>query len=118
MADIKFHCPECRQKIAVDQSAGGMQVDCPHCRSTLIIPMAAEAAVEIIVRRRLVSATGHADSAFEELERKHKELSVALQEAAKWRADTEHSREEVTRLRENLEMTTREKGAELNRLKI
>ena len=41
MADIRFHCPECRQKIAVDESAGGMQVDCPNCRSTLIIPMVA-----------------------------------------------------------------------------
>ena len=124
MADLKFHCPECHQKIAVDESAAGMQVDCPNCRSTLIIPAADNALVEITVRRRLVSATGHADSAYEELERKHKELAAALQEAAKWRADTEQSRQEMIKLREDLEATARERdglrrtGAELDRLKI
>jgi chromosome segregation ATPase len=110
MADIKFNCPECRQKIAVDESAGGMHVDCPNCRSTLVIPKAATGPVEIIVRRRLVSATGHADSAYEELERKQKELAAALQETAKWRADTERSKAELSKIRE-------ETGDEINRLK-
>ena len=123
MADIKFYCPECRQKIAVDDSAAGMQVDCPNCRSSLVIPQVSEAAVEITVRRRLVSATGHADSAFEELERKQKELASALHEAAQWRADTEQSRQELIKLREDLAATARERdglrgtGDELNRLK-
>ena len=123
MADIKFYCPECRQKIAVDESAAGMQVDCPHCRSSLIIPVSADAVVEMVVRR-LVSASGPVDSAYEELERKQKELSVALQEAAKWRADTEHSRQELIQLREDLEATARERdglratGLELDRLKV
>src|SRR5580700_5374026 len=124
MADIRFQCPECRQKIAVDDNAAGMQVDCPNCRSSLVIPRVSEEAAEITVRRRLVSATGHADSAYEELERKQKELASALQEAARWRADTEHSREELIKLREDLAATARERdglrgtGDELNRLKI
>src|SRR5688572_5957481 len=36
MADIKFLCPECSQKIAVDAAAVGVRVNCPACHSTLI----------------------------------------------------------------------------------
>ena len=49
MADIKFQCPECRQKIAVDGSAGGLQVDCPNCRSTLTIPMTSDENAGMVV---------------------------------------------------------------------
>ena len=123
MADIKFHCPECRQRIAVDQSAASMQVDCPNCRSTLIIPTVSEVVPEITVRRRLVAAGGGANTAYEELDRKQKELALALQEAAKWRADTERSKAEVIKLREDLAVAAREReglrasGAEIARLK-
>ena len=52
MADIKFHCPECQQKIAVDESAAGLKVDCPKCRSALVIPAAATAPVQVVTRRK------------------------------------------------------------------
>src|SRR5688500_2870142 len=103
MADIKFHCPECQQKIAADGSAGGMQLDCPNCRSTLVMPVDSSAAVTFVARRSLVAHATSTDSAYEELERKHKELALALDESAKLRADTERSRAEVIKLRGDLE---------------
>src|SRR3569833_1752599 len=70
MADIKFHCPECAQKIAVDESAAGLQIDCPSCRSALLIPTEAGAPAQIITRRQqLATAGGSSSSAFAELER-------------------------------------------------
>ena len=38
MADIKFHCPECQQRIAVDETAAGIAIDCPYCKAGIIIP--------------------------------------------------------------------------------
>ena len=58
MADIKFHCPECDQKILVDDSAAGMQIDCPSCRSALIIPAQTGAAVQLVTRRQQAVAVG------------------------------------------------------------
>lgn len=36
--DIKFNCPKCDQKIAVDPSAAGAELDCPSCAQTLVVP--------------------------------------------------------------------------------
>src|SRR6188768_4328657 len=124
MADIKFYCPECQQKIAVDDSAAGMQVDCPNCRSALIIPSSAAQAVQIVARGKLVVAGGLGGNAYEELERNQRELAAALDEAAKWRADTERSRAELIRLRGDLAATAlerdglREAGSKYSRLKL
>lgn len=38
VADIKFNCPECRQKLAVEQSFAGATVNCPSCSHPLIVP--------------------------------------------------------------------------------
>jgi len=48
MPDLKFRCPECTQKIAVDIAAAGLRVDCPACMSTVIIPASAEAPVQVV----------------------------------------------------------------------
>ena len=69
MADLKFHCPECQQKVAVDESAAGMAIECPRCRSGLVIPATQEAAVKVTVRRKLATMA-MASGAYEELERK------------------------------------------------
>ena len=52
MADIKFHCPECEQKILVDDTAAGLQIDCPSCRSALIIPAQDGAPAQVVTRRQ------------------------------------------------------------------
>ena len=62
MADFKFRCPECQQKIAVDESAAGVQVECPSCRSALIIPVGANAPVHVVIRRRVAVLTGRAET--------------------------------------------------------
>ncbi|HWB58535.1 MAG TPA: hypothetical protein VG733_03545 [Chthoniobacteraceae bacterium] len=39
-ADIKFHCPKCSQKLAVEPSFAGATVTCPQCAQPLIVPTA------------------------------------------------------------------------------
>ncbi|HYR57672.1 MAG TPA: hypothetical protein VEO95_03540, partial [Chthoniobacteraceae bacterium] len=102
MADIKFHCPECEQRLAVDESAAGMKIDCPRCRSSLVIPASADAPAKVVHRRQLAVLSGSADSAYEELERKQRELSQALEEAARLRTESERSKTELARAREDL----------------
>src|SRR5882757_1742516 len=102
MADIKFQCPECWQRIAVDESAAGMQVDCPNCQSTLVIPRISEGKVEVVTQRKLVVHRNPAGSAYEELERKHKELAAALDDSARLRAESDRSRAELAKLRDDL----------------
>ena len=72
MPDIKFHCPECSQKIGVDETAAGLSIDCPTCRSSLVIPVSSAAPVAVTVRRKLAVLAGSADSAYAELERRQK----------------------------------------------
>ena len=48
MADIKFRCPDCAQKIVVDSSAAGLAVDCPYCQSKLEIPRESGANARLI----------------------------------------------------------------------
>ena len=102
MADLKFHCPECDQRLAVDESASGKQFDCPRCRSALVIPAAAGDPVKVVTRRRLAALAGSSGSAYEELERKQSELATALEEAAKLRAEGERAKSELVRLRQDL----------------
>ncbi len=39
--DISFHCPSCHQKLSVDESAGGTEVNCPSCSQAMIVPLTA-----------------------------------------------------------------------------
>ena len=36
--DIQFDCPACGKSLVVDQAAEGMIVDCPQCRTNVIVP--------------------------------------------------------------------------------
>src|SRR6266567_512838 len=38
MADIKFACPNCNQHITCDELWGGHQLECPGCKSPLMVP--------------------------------------------------------------------------------
>ncbi len=43
MPDIKFSCPSCQQHIQADEGYTGMQVNCPTCQTSLIVPGAVAA---------------------------------------------------------------------------
>jgi len=36
--DIEFECPACTKSLVVDEAAEGMIVDCPQCRTNVIVP--------------------------------------------------------------------------------
>jgi len=36
--DISFRCPSCDQKLSVDSSAAGTEVNCPSCTQAIIVP--------------------------------------------------------------------------------
>ena len=36
--DIRFACPHCAQRIAVDESGIGLQIECPGCHSQVTVP--------------------------------------------------------------------------------
>src|SRR5690348_5762426 len=40
MSEFKFACPVCGQRMAVDSSASGAQVECPTCFQIVIVPKA------------------------------------------------------------------------------
>jgi len=42
MSEFKFACPVCGQRMAVDSSATGAQVECPTCFQIIIVPKAPE----------------------------------------------------------------------------
>jgi uncharacterized Zn finger protein (UPF0148 family) len=37
-SDILFECPACGKSLIVDEAAEGMIVDCPQCRTNVIVP--------------------------------------------------------------------------------
>src|SRR4029434_2724050 len=86
LGEIKFHCPECKQKIGVDERAAGLSIDCPICRSSLTIPPSHTQPVQVIVRRRLAIPAGSTNAIYAELERKQKELADALKESERLNA--------------------------------
>ena len=92
MAEIKFNCPECKQRIGVESSAAGVAIECPACRSSLVIP-AVSGEVPTVLRRQRIAALasaggGGGGDGDAELERKQKELQEALNESARWRAES------------------------------
>ena len=40
MSEFKFACPVCGQRMAVESSASGAQVECPTCFQIIIVPKA------------------------------------------------------------------------------
>lgn len=36
--DITFHCPQCKQELAVDASAAGSTIECPTCNTAISVP--------------------------------------------------------------------------------
>lgn len=38
MAEFKFSCPQCRQKILCDSSYSGTTINCPACRQMIMVP--------------------------------------------------------------------------------
>ena len=38
MADIKFSCPHCQQHIQAEPGYAGLQINCPACKGSLIVP--------------------------------------------------------------------------------
>lgn len=99
MPDIKFNCPECTQRIAVDWTAAGLNVDCPACRSTLVIPATSESAATVSVRRKLAVPAGGQDALYAELEKRKTELDSAVAESLKLRADAEKAQNEAEQAR-------------------
>jgi hypothetical protein len=38
MADLKFLCPQCGQRLSCDAQCSGQQIACPGCQSVLVVP--------------------------------------------------------------------------------
>ena len=36
--DLTFHCPHCKQELAVDASAAGQTIQCPTCNTGITVP--------------------------------------------------------------------------------
>jgi len=41
--DIRFECPHCKQRIKIDESGAGLQINCPGCQAVVTIPSPAQA---------------------------------------------------------------------------
>src|SRR4051794_4903636 len=93
MADIKFRCPECAQKIAVDAAAVGVRVNCPSCHSTLIIPPTSDAPIVVVARRKMAVVAGSMDALYKDIEQKQQALEAAVTESKKLREEAEKTRQ-------------------------
>lgn len=40
LMDINFKCPQCSQDLTVDSSGAGMQIECPACNKSIVVPQA------------------------------------------------------------------------------
>jgi phage FluMu protein Com len=38
MADIRFNCPKCSQKLVIDAAGAGLAVQCPTCTEMVEVP--------------------------------------------------------------------------------
>ena len=86
MDEIKFRCPECAQKIAVEAAAAGVKIDCPTCHSQLAVPHTGTGTVEVIVRRKLAIIGGSADEVYAELQKAQAQAAKATEELNQSRA--------------------------------
>ncbi len=87
MAEIKFRCPECTQKIAVAESAAGVKIDCPTCHSRLVIPRSVHLPVEVLIRRKLAIVGGSADAVYAELQKAEVHAEKSADELKKLRGE-------------------------------
>jgi len=46
MAEFKFTCPQCKQKIQCDSTCVGSQINCPVCQQAITVPSASPAAAK------------------------------------------------------------------------
>ena len=42
MADIRYRCPNCAEKLCVHEAAAEMEVPCPHCNHAAVVPAPAK----------------------------------------------------------------------------
>ena len=40
--DIRFECPHCKQRIKIDESGAGLEINCPGCQTLVTIPALAK----------------------------------------------------------------------------
>ena len=52
MADIRYRCPNCAEKLCIDEAATGMQILSPQCRCTGIVPRPGPPGVLLSVEMR------------------------------------------------------------------
>ncbi len=116
MAEIKFHCPECKQKIAAQPSAVGMKIDCPRCGSTIVIPASPEAPVVVEVKRRLAVVPGSQESLYQAIEDRQKKLQIAEAALEKSQAEVQSVRTETQHVREDLIAALKERETLAGRL--
>jgi len=50
--DIHFECPTCKQRVKIDDSAAGMQIECPGCHNQLTVPSVASPAPRVLPKLR------------------------------------------------------------------
>src|SRR5438477_2476331 len=56
MSEFRFPCPECGQKILGDTTYAGIQINCPTCQKSIVIP-APSPALEAAVAGKSTPAT-------------------------------------------------------------
>lgn len=116
VADLKFTCPECRQKIRVQSTASGSQIDCPTCYSTITIPQDSQAIVHVETRRKLAILPGTYDTIYEALETHQKRLVIARDGVANAQAEVRRMQGDITRLRHELTVSQKDREVMAARL--
>src|SRR6185437_3768436 len=54
MADLKFFCPQCRQKIQCEPVYAGSQINCPSCQQTILVPTSSMPAFAVPPGERVI----------------------------------------------------------------
>jgi chromosome segregation ATPase len=116
MADLRFFCPVCRQKILVDDGAAGVSLDCPACQSILIVPPNAVSEVIILEKKTPPTVGAGAESVVQQLSKKKRELEVAKAEMANLKSDLDAVRSQLEKSR--IEMTAAKAGEDQVREKL
>ncbi|HEU0038229.1 MAG TPA: hypothetical protein VFR76_03045, partial [Verrucomicrobiae bacterium] len=63
MAEIKFFCPHCKQKISCDELWGGHQLQCPSCQREVTVPQGETAPAPTPVPQARVAYHAHGSAA-------------------------------------------------------
>jgi chromosome segregation ATPase len=111
VAETKFQCPQCDQKILVDSSASGVSIDCPYCCSTLVIPASGAASVVVEVRRQFAVLGGTQAGLYQIIEEQRQKLRAESEELARLRAAVQPAQSEIQHLRSDLASALREREA-------